>query len=89
MSSLPPMMLDWSASEAASVNQFLNSAVGKKWLTVLYSRKPRVDLANTEKAGLTGAYAAGYEHFFTEIAGTRTAVSQESPSAKSIDMTKD
>jgi hypothetical protein len=85
---LPPGIV-WTGGEAASVNQFLSSELGKKWLAVLYSRKPRVDLTSTEKAALTGAMAAGYEYFFTEIAATRTSLAGESMSAKSIDPTKD
>jgi hypothetical protein len=87
--SAPPGMIDWGPGEASSVNQFLNSSLGKKWLAILYSRKPKVDLKSTETAGLTGAYAAGYESFFTEIAATRASVNTESLSAKSIDPVKD
>lgn len=87
--SAPPGMIDWGPGEASNVNQFLNSPLGKKWLAVLYSRKPRVDLKSTESAALSGAYAAGYEVFFSEIAATRASVNPESASAKTIDPTKD
>lgn len=81
--------IPWSASEAVAVNEFLNTPVGKKWLGVLLTRKPRVDLTSTEKAALTGSFAAGYESFFNEIAATRLARQEESASAKTIDMTRD
>jgi hypothetical protein len=90
MSGLPPGFLEWSPGEAAAVNEFLNSPVGRKWLAILLSRKPKVDLTKgTEVAALTGAFTAGYENMFLEMAGTRTSVDLESASAKSIDMTKD
>ena len=90
MNGLPPGMLSWTSSEAATVNEFLNSAVGKKWLAVLLNRKPRVDLTSTERAALSGALVAGYENFFTEIAATRVGgIQPENLSAKSIDMIKD
>jgi hypothetical protein len=85
---LPPGF-SWSAGEATSVNQFLNSELGKKWLAILYARKPKVTLETTEKAGLSGAFAAGYESFFSEIGNTRITHTQESPSMKSIDPSKD
>jgi hypothetical protein len=86
---MSPPGIPWSAGEAASVNEFLNSAIGKKWLGVLLTRKPRVDLGSTEKAALTGAFVAGYESFFNEIAATRVTRQEESASAKTIDPTKD
>jgi hypothetical protein len=81
--------IPWSAGEAASINEFLNSPLGRKWLGVLLTRKPRMDLATTEKAALSGAYAAGYEHFFTEIASTRVSIGPDNASVKGIDATKD
>lgn len=81
--------ISWSPSEASGVNEFLNSPIGRKWLGVLLTRKPRIDLANSERAALSGAYAAGYESFFAEIAQTRVAMTPDSPSVKSIDPTKD
>jgi hypothetical protein len=90
MSGTPPGFLAWNSGEAAAVNEFLNSQIGRKWLAILLSRKPQVDLSKgTEVAALTGAFAAGYENFFVEIAGTRTSIDHDNPSAKSIDMTKD
>lgn len=86
---MTPPGLTWSPSEAAAVNEFLNSAVGKKWLGVLLFRKPHVNLESTEKAALSGSYAAGYESFFNEIAATRISRADESASVKTIDMTKD
>jgi hypothetical protein len=85
----PPMGPPWSPGEAAAVNEFLNSPVGRKWLGILITRKPRMDLSSTDRAGLTGAFAAGYEHMFAEIAATRVAMSSDNVSAKSIDPTKD
>lgn len=79
----------WSPGEAAAVNEFLNSPVGRKWLGILFNRKPRLDLSSTERAAMTGAYGAGYEYFFAEIASTRTATSPEDPGIKPIDSTKD
>jgi hypothetical protein len=79
----------WTPGEAASVNEFLNSPLGQKWLGVLITRKPRMDLSTTERAALSGAYIAGYESVFGEIAATRTAVAPEDAGAKGIDMTKD
>jgi hypothetical protein len=84
----PPGVL-WSASEAASVNEFLSTAVGRKWLGFLLTRKPRIDLATTERAAMTGAFSAGYEHFFNEIASTRVVRQEDNSGVKPIDMTKD
>jgi hypothetical protein len=85
----PPMGLSWSPGEAATVNEFLNSPVGRKWLGILITRKPHIDLTSSDRAGLTGAFAAGYEHIFAEIAATRYATQPESFSAKAIDPVKD
>lgn len=85
-----PVGIAWSPGEAAGVNEFLNSPVGRKWLGVLLTRKPRIDLSSTEKAALTGAFAAGYESIFTEIAATRVSQTpQETASVQGIDPTKD
>lgn len=81
--------IPWSGAEAAAINDFLNSPLGRKWMGVLLTRKPSLDLAGTERAALTGAYSAGYEHFFAEIASTRVASTQDSASMKGIDPTKD
>lgn len=88
MTSQPPG-IPWSAAEAAGINEFLSTQLGRKWLGVLLTRKPRMDLSSTDKAALTGAYAAGYESFFAEIATTRVVMQSENMSAKSIDPTKD
>jgi hypothetical protein len=84
-----PPGIPWSPQESASINEFLNTPVGRKWLGILMARKPRIDLTNTDRAGLTGAFAAGYESIFGEIAMTRIAMQPEEASAKLIDMTKD
>jgi hypothetical protein len=86
---MSPPGIPWSGAEAAAINEFLNSPLGRKWMGVLLTRKPSLDLAGTERAALTGAYSAGYEHFFAEIAATRVAGSQDSAGLKPIDMTKD
>lgn len=85
-----PPGIPWSPSEAAGVNEFLNSPVGKKWLGVLLTRKPRIDLTTTERAAMTGAYSAGYESFFNEIAATRVGKATFSDvSVRAIDPSKD
>lgn len=85
-----PPGITWSPGEAAAANEFLNSPIGRKWLGILLSRKPAVDLSSTERAALSGAYAAGYERIFGEIAATRTSVMEtESPSLRAIDPAKD
>jgi hypothetical protein len=86
---MKPPGIAWSPQEAAAINEFLNTPVGRKWLGILMARKPRIDMANTDRAGLTGAYSAGYESIFGEIAMTRVAMQPEEVSAKSLDMTKD
>jgi hypothetical protein len=81
--------LQWGPGEAAALNEFLSSPLGQKWLGVLITRKPRMDLSTTERAALSGAYIAGYESVFVEIAATRTSVAPEDSGAKGIDPTKD
>jgi hypothetical protein len=82
--------LDWTPGEATAVHEFLNSPVGRKWLGILLSRKPRLDLSSTERAALSGAYAAGYEAMFGEISATRVALKrEETPSIRAIDPTRD
>ena len=85
-----PPGIPWSPSEAASLNEFLNTPVGRKWLGVLLTRKPRIDLSSTEKAALSGAFAAGYESVFGEIAFTRVGQPpSDNPSVRAIDPTRD
>ena len=79
----------WTAGEAATVNEFLNTPVGKKWLGVLLNLKPRIDVTSTEKAALTGAEAAGYDRFFDQITATRSTLRSEDMSTKGIDPTRD
>jgi hypothetical protein len=86
---MSPPGIPWNGAEAAAINDFLNSPLGRKWMGVLLTRKPQMDLTTTERAALTGAYSSGYEHFFAEIAATRVAGSQDSAGLKPIDMTKD
>lgn len=85
---------DWSPSDAAGLNEFLNTPLGRKWLGLMLAHKPRIDLTNTERAGITGAFCAGYEHLlFSEIAIDRnagiTASGKEAASKKGIDPEKD
>jgi hypothetical protein len=88
---MKPPGVDWSASEAASVNDFLNTPVGRKWLGVLLTRKPKIDIQSSiEKAAMTGAFIAGYESFFVEISNTRVAIREpENASIKAIDTKRD
>lgn len=80
----------WTASDAAGLNEFLNTKLGVKWIATLMTMKPKVDLKGTEVASLTGAYLAGYEYLLNEvIPRTRTTLTQETSSLKPIDMTKD
>jgi hypothetical protein len=79
----------WTPSEASSVNEFLNTPLGQKWLGVLITRKPRMDLSTTERAALSGAFVAGYEAVFGEIAATRTAMMPDKAEVKAIDPTVD
>jgi hypothetical protein len=80
----------WTASDAAAINDFLNSKQGIRWLSALMTMKPKVDLKSTEAAALSGAYVAGYEHFLNEaIPATRAVRTEETVSLKPIDMTKD
>lgn len=83
--------IQWTPGEAASLNDFLNTPVGRKWLTLLMTRKPKVDFASTERAALTGAFAAGYEHLLLNEMGIyRNPIGPEpNASAKTIDMVKD
>ena len=81
--------IPWSPGEAASVNEFLSTEVGRKWLGLLLTRKPRIDLSSTEKAAMTGAYAAGYESFFGEIAMSRVTPSRDDTGIKPIDVVRD
>jgi hypothetical protein len=48
-----------------------------------------MDLSTTERAALSGAFVAGYEAMFGEIAATRTAVMPDKAEAKAIDPTLD
>lgn len=81
--------IQWSSGEAAAVNEWLNSPLGRKWLGVLLTLRPKVDLRSTESAALTGAFHTGYEYFFDQIALTRMPQVDESPATKAIDMTRD
>jgi hypothetical protein len=88
MSTIPG--LPWSPSEAAGINEFLNTPLGRKWLWILQNRRPKIDTSSSERSALTGALNAGYDVCLWEIAGTRVVPSSaESASAKSIDPTRD
>ena len=80
----------WTPTDAAGLNEFLNSKLGVKWISTLMNLKPKVDLKGTEVASLTGAYLAGYEYLLNEIIPrTRATLVEETASRKPIDMTKD
>ena len=88
--STPPGVIDWGPGEASTVNDFLNTQVGRKWLGYLWNMKPKVTLdKGVEAAALTGAASAGYEHCFSQIASSRATVNRDQMSAKAIDPTKD
>jgi len=85
-----PQLPQWTPSDAAGVKQFLSTPLGTKWMMLLNSGKPRVDVAHgTETAALTGAYNAGYELCILRIYGTCTATEQVDYTARTADMTKD
>lgn len=79
----------WTPGEAAAVNEFLNSPLGRKWLGMLLMRKPKMSLMSTEQAALTGAYAAGYEMVFIEMSASRVVTPQPDTGPQGIDPTKD
>jgi hypothetical protein len=81
--------MNWSPSEAAAVNEFLNSTVGKRWISLLQERKPPLDMTSIERTAITGSFASGYESFFKQIEATRRFESAENASAKQLDMVKD
>lgn len=81
--------MKWTDSEASSVNQFLSTPVGTRWLAYLMTVKPSIDMKSTETAALTGAYVAGYEHFLSQIAATRITSNEDASSLKMIDMVRD
>lgn len=86
----PATGIPWSPGEAASVNEFLSTPLGTKWLQVLWAKKPKIDQTSTEKAALSGVYAAGYEKAWEEISNTRTTLKEpDSASVEGIDPTKD
>lgn len=84
-----PKDLLWTPSDAVGVNEFLNTELGRKWLGLLFNRKPKIDLSSTDKAALTGAFAAGYELFLTEVAASRTTVEHPQPELRAIDPVRD
>ena len=87
---IPGNGIPWSPSEASGINEFLNTPLGIKWLRVLFSKKPKIDQSSTERAALSGVFAAGYEKAWEEISNTRTALREsDSASVESIDPTKD
>lgn len=82
----------WTASDAAGLNEFLNTKLGVKWIATLMTMKPKVEiLKGTEAAGLSGAYLAGYEYLLNDIIPrTRVAAPDDTnASRKNVDMTKD
>lgn len=88
---MTPSKRPWTAGEAASVNEFLNTPLGVRWLQVLFALRPKdINRESAERAGLDGAFLAGYEKAWEEISNTRTTVREpESASMPAIDATKD
>ena len=88
---MTPPQNQWSPQEAASVNEFLNSAVGRKWLALLLMRRPSIDISTTERAAVTGAFVAGYDHMlFGQIPASRVVLpNQEPDNSRTIDPSKD
>jgi len=87
-----PQLPKWTPSDAAGVQQFLNTPLGQKWLGFLHSYKPRItvdSLKSIESAGMTGAYAAGYELCMLQIYTSCRVIEETDYSAKAVDMTKD
>jgi hypothetical protein len=82
----------WTPSDAAGLNEFLNTPLGRKWQGELLAMKPKIDVSTTERAALTGAYSAGYEFLlFTVMGGHRGAgaATRASASKPGIDPEKD
>lgn len=81
----------WSASDASSINEFLKTPLGVRWIATLMTLKPKVDIkAGTEAAALSGAYVAGYEYLLNEIIPrTRATLTEETASLKPLDMVRD
>lgn len=81
----------WTPGEAVSVNEFLNSKLGVRWLQVLFARRPKdINRDTAERAALDGAFLAGYEKAWEEISNTRVIrVEPDNASLKSLDPTKD
>jgi hypothetical protein len=82
----------WTPTDAAGLNEFLNTPLGRKWLGHLLASKPKIDMSSTEKAGISGAYLAGYEYLlFTRIGADRLAGAKDAPtfSKPGIDPEKD
>jgi hypothetical protein len=91
MKQIKPIKSDWTPSESASVNEFLNTPVGIRWLQELFKRRPwNIDRTSAEKAALDGCFLAGYEKAWEEISNTRVILPQgEDASVPGIDPTKD
>jgi hypothetical protein len=80
----------WTPSDAAGLDQFLSTQLGRKWLAEMLNRKPRGEIhKGLEHAALSGAFAAGYEQFFLEIYATRSSLPSADIEARSADMSKD
>jgi hypothetical protein len=85
-----PAELIWSGAEAAAINEFLGSPLGRKWLGLLLNRKPRIVFdKGLEAAALSGAFSSGYEQFFMEIAASRHVAPSAEVNIKPVDMTRD
>jgi hypothetical protein len=81
---------NWSPGEAASINEFLSTPLGTKWLGYLMFLKPPFERGNYELAALSGSYRAGYEQCLGAIQYTRQPQApSDTAASKGIDPTKD
>jgi hypothetical protein len=85
-----PQLPQWTPSDVAGMQQFLNTPLGVKFINFLMSGKPRTVIdRGTETAALTGTYVAGYELCIIRIYMSCRSLDQPDVSVKSQDMTKD
>jgi hypothetical protein len=67
----------------------LNTPIGRKYLSVLATRRPKLDLSGTERAALSGAYSAGYDRALFEITAMRLSLPTDNASVRGIDPVRD
>jgi hypothetical protein len=81
---------EWSPGEAASINEFLKTPLGTKWLGYLMFLKPAFDQSSTDRAALSGTYRAGYEQCLGAIHYSRQPqLPSDSAASKGFDPTRD